>query len=237
LIFHVKSSSFKRNCHPACPGLPWNRSEAKWRACPERSRRGPAVSFCPSNLTAPNKSHRPSLCHPDSDSCYVALDRAACAPFRKERRMKCINATNLNRNPGERTRISYFTALPAATYAALRKESRMKSTEATVFDRKSGAAERPAVRLSWTQLPHECRQIVGLRRHFDGTSNVPENRTRLNRAAAPSNRGVWCRHFAVPSTNSALADFLKPWHSEQWISIRSRKLWPLDCCLNGDRAG
>jgi hypothetical protein len=145
LIFHVKSSSFKRNCHPACPGLPWNRSEAKWRACPERSRRGPAVSFCPSNLTAPNKSHRPSLCHPDSDSCYVALDRAACAPFRKERRMKCINATNLNRNPGERTRISYFTALPAATYAALRKESRMKSTEATVFDRKSGAAERLSV--------------------------------------------------------------------------------------------
>ena len=20
-----------RNCHPACPGLPWNRSEAQWR--------------------------------------------------------------------------------------------------------------------------------------------------------------------------------------------------------------
>ncbi len=60
--------------------------------------------------------------------------------------MKRINATNLNRNPGERTRISYFTALPAATYAALRKKSRMKSTEATVFDRKSGAAEGRAVR-------------------------------------------------------------------------------------------
>jgi hypothetical protein len=54
--FHVKSSSFKRNCHP------------------------------------------------DPDSCHVALDRAACAPFRKERRMKCINATNLNRNAGERSR-------------------------------------------------------------------------------------------------------------------------------------
>jgi hypothetical protein len=35
--------------------------------------------------------------------------------------MKHINATNLNRNPGERTRISYVTALAAATYAALRK--------------------------------------------------------------------------------------------------------------------
>ena len=60
--------------------------------------------------------------------------------------MKCINATNLNRNPGERTRISYLTALPAATYAALRKESRMKSTEATAFDRKSGGGEGSAVR-------------------------------------------------------------------------------------------
>jgi hypothetical protein len=110
---------------------------------------GPAVSFCPSDLTAPNKSHRPPLCHPERTriSCHVALDRAACAPFRKERRMKCINATNLNRNPGEGTRISYFTALPVATYAALRKESRMKSTEAMVSDSKSGGAEGPAVTL------------------------------------------------------------------------------------------
>jgi hypothetical protein len=60
--------------------------------------------------------------------------------------MKSINATNLNRNPGERNRISYLTALPAATYAALRKESRMKSTEATAFDRKSGGGEGSAVR-------------------------------------------------------------------------------------------
>jgi hypothetical protein len=138
LIFHVKSSSFKRNCHPACPGLPWNRSEAKWRDL--------LFLFYPSDLTAPNKSHHPPLVIPTRISCHVALDRAACAPFRKERRMKCINATNLNRNPGERTRISYFTALPAATYAALRKEGRMKSTEAAVFDRKSGGAEGPAVR-------------------------------------------------------------------------------------------
>src|ERR1700743_57991 len=46
----------------------------------------------------------PPLCHPDPNSCYVAVDSAACAPFREERRMKCINATNLNRNPGERSR-------------------------------------------------------------------------------------------------------------------------------------
>ena len=31
LISHAKSSSFKQNCHPACPGVPWDRSEAKWR--------------------------------------------------------------------------------------------------------------------------------------------------------------------------------------------------------------
>ncbi len=41
---------------------------------------------------------------PTRISCHVAPERAACAPFRKERRMKCINATNLNRNPGERSR-------------------------------------------------------------------------------------------------------------------------------------
>jgi hypothetical protein len=110
--------------------------------------------FCPSDLTAPNKSHHPPLVIPTRNSCHVALDRAACAPFRKERRMKHISSTNLNRNPGERTRISYFTALPAVTDAALRKESRMKFTEATVFDRKSGGAEGPAVRPgSRTKVP------------------------------------------------------------------------------------
>ncbi len=33
-------------------------------------------------------------------SCYVALDRTACAPFREERRMHCINATKSNRKSG-----------------------------------------------------------------------------------------------------------------------------------------
>ncbi len=33
-------------------------------------------------------------------SCYAALDRTACAPFRKERRMHCINATKSNRKSG-----------------------------------------------------------------------------------------------------------------------------------------
>jgi hypothetical protein len=34
-------------------------------------------------------------------SCYVALDRAACAPFRKERRMKCDKATKFYRKSGQ----------------------------------------------------------------------------------------------------------------------------------------
>jgi hypothetical protein len=78
-----------------------------------------AVSFCPSDPTAPNKSHHPLLVIPTRISCHVALDRAACAPFRKERRMKCINATNLNRKsggsavrPGFRTKVSVPLVLP-----------------------------------------------------------------------------------------------------------------------------
>src|SRR6202035_4743332 len=37
---------------------------------------------------------------PTRISCHAALDRAAGAPFREERRMKCINAINLNRKSG-----------------------------------------------------------------------------------------------------------------------------------------
>jgi hypothetical protein len=33
-------------------------------------------------------------------SCHAALDMAACAPFRKEGRMKCINANKSHRKSG-----------------------------------------------------------------------------------------------------------------------------------------
>ena len=33
-------------------------------------------------------------------SCHAALDKAACAPFRKEGRMKCTNATKFHRKSG-----------------------------------------------------------------------------------------------------------------------------------------
>src|SRR6202167_3607728 len=34
-------------------------------------------------------------------SCHAVLERSACAPFIKERRMKCINATSLRRKLGQ----------------------------------------------------------------------------------------------------------------------------------------
>jgi RNA polymerase sigma-70 factor, ECF subfamily len=38
----------------------------------------------------------------DRLSCQAALDKAACAPFREERRIKTTNATNLDRKSGDR---------------------------------------------------------------------------------------------------------------------------------------
>jgi len=32
--------------------------------------------------------------------CHAALDKAACAPFRKKGRMKCTNATKVHRKSG-----------------------------------------------------------------------------------------------------------------------------------------
>jgi hypothetical protein len=78
LIFRARSSSFK--------GIP------------------PAVSFCPPDLTAPNKSHSPSLCHPDrSEPGFPATRHSpttACAAFSKESRMNLANATKLDRKSG-----------------------------------------------------------------------------------------------------------------------------------------
>src|SRR6202453_4237921 len=34
-------------------------------------------------------------------SCHAVLERSACAPFIKERRMGCINATSLRRKSGQ----------------------------------------------------------------------------------------------------------------------------------------
>ena len=47
----------------------------------------------PTTLTAPNKSHRPPLSHPDPDFLYVAPSMTACAAFSKESRMRFANVT------------------------------------------------------------------------------------------------------------------------------------------------
>ncbi len=43
---------------------------------------------------------------PNRISCHAAQDRATCAPFSKERRMKFARAAKLNRKSGKRTRKS-----------------------------------------------------------------------------------------------------------------------------------
>src|SRR6202046_3732384 len=71
-----------------------------------RSRRTPAmlVGRCSSELSG-HRLQRKSKSHslrPERTriSCHVALDRAACAPFRKERRMKFTEATKFYRKSG-----------------------------------------------------------------------------------------------------------------------------------------
>jgi hypothetical protein len=70
--------------------------------------RTPALSvtsfvFCPSNLTAPNESRHPTLCHPERTriSYFTALPAATYAALRKESRMKPTEATFLTGNLGE----------------------------------------------------------------------------------------------------------------------------------------
>jgi hypothetical protein len=74
--------------------------------------------FCPSTLTAPNKSHRPPLCHPERTriSYLTALPAATYAALRKESRMTSTEATAFDRKsggaegsavrPGSRTKVS-----------------------------------------------------------------------------------------------------------------------------------
>jgi hypothetical protein len=46
----------------------------------------------------------PPLCHPERTriSCHAALEKTACAPFRREMRMKFASATKFNRKSGSR---------------------------------------------------------------------------------------------------------------------------------------
>jgi len=63
---------------------------------------GPAVSFRPSNMAHPNKSHRPPLCHPERTriSYFTALPAATYVALRKESRMKSTEDTVFDRKSG-----------------------------------------------------------------------------------------------------------------------------------------
>ena len=92
---------------------------------PKRSAvEGSAVSFCPSDLTAPNKSHHPPLVIPKRTqiSYFAALPAATYAALRKESRTKSTEATVFDRKsgaaegpavrPGSRTKVSVPLVLP-----------------------------------------------------------------------------------------------------------------------------
>jgi hypothetical protein len=45
-------------------------------------------------------------------SCHAVLEKSACAPFIKERRMECINATSLRRKSGQMGHPAFVAADP-----------------------------------------------------------------------------------------------------------------------------
>jgi hypothetical protein len=55
-------------------------------------------------------------------SCHAVLDRSACAPIIKERRMRCINATSLHRKSGQMGHPA-FVASKASSHADCRPSS------------------------------------------------------------------------------------------------------------------
>ena len=60
-FFLVLTLTVKLNCHPACPGVPWDRSEVE----------GPAALSTP--LSNPKWKHHPLLCHPERSRGICSL--------------------------------------------------------------------------------------------------------------------------------------------------------------------
>jgi hypothetical protein len=93
-----------QNRHPACPGLPWERSASQidrvtrrlWRGV-EGPRQCLSYPCCSELLT-----HQPPLCYPERTriSYFAALTAATCAALRKESRMKSTEATVCDRKSG-----------------------------------------------------------------------------------------------------------------------------------------
>jgi hypothetical protein len=69
--------------------------------------------------------------------------------------MKFCNATNIDRNSGERTPGSCHATPDRTACAAFCKESRRKLDNAIKLDRNPGVAEGSAVRLYPKQRPYE----------------------------------------------------------------------------------
>ncbi len=52
-------------------------------------------------------------------SCHAVSERSACAPFIKERRMKCINATGFRRKSGQMGTPTFVTGAGGMVIAPL----------------------------------------------------------------------------------------------------------------------
>jgi hypothetical protein len=140
--------------------------------------------FCPSTLTAPNKSHRPPLCHPERTriSYLTALPAATYAALRKESRMTSTEATAFDRKsggaegpavrPGSRTKVSVPLVLP---------QNRHPERSASLIDRVTQRLWRgvegprrclsyacctelfntkPAPGFPWSREPRTCRHLA-----------------------------------------------------------------------------
>jgi hypothetical protein len=105
--FHRKSGGAKwrdllftiPRCRPQMEAPPSPLSSRPERSEVEGSAVRPSDSpNLPYQTSTPNRS----VIRPERTwiSCHAALDKSTCAPFRKEGRMKCINATKFHRKCG-----------------------------------------------------------------------------------------------------------------------------------------
>jgi hypothetical protein len=114
----------QQNRHPACPGLPWERSASQTYCLTEDLRRGVEgprgclINPCSAGLSGhQNYEKIEKVTTSDRSVPGFPATRhspaATCAAFSKESRMKFDNATNLNRKSGvAQWRICGFTSFP-----------------------------------------------------------------------------------------------------------------------------
>ena len=99
-------------------------------------------------------------------SGYAALDRTACAPFREERRMHSINATNSNRKSGES---------PSNALNRSRLRLFIRTGEVICLRPTQGDGNRPSVR---RPFPHEASRSPL-------SSLNPNNRSQMEAPPSP----------------------------------------------------